>query len=366
MIRTLFVLAAGVALAPGQPLYPLARALGQAPQIARAEQALSVAMSGGGTVPSGLVVALGYQTAKELNSDFWTRRLRRLASEVADGSAILSALDRRSLAEGTSTTAALQLGRALALSPQGPGAATFRTARQHFTDAQLTEITAVVAYYSYAIRLAQALGPQESADDPLPKLGEPILSTARLSTPGPDQLSFLSELRANASPVFRLLFYVPQKGRSLLRLDAAVTSSASSDSRMPRLLAAFTSAHVNSCRYATTSAVHALLAAGVPAKKIAGAVESDRVYSASEAAVVAFARKVTIQPEAVTPADLRALEKTVGKRVAFDVLMASAWSALWQRLSDGIHLPPNPAAQRSYREVFGQEFPQVSEGQRKP
>ncbi|MFM2223773.1 MAG: hypothetical protein RLZZ78_2030, partial [Armatimonadota bacterium] len=126
------------------PAYMLAAANAN-PDSAKSLAKLVKTVLFGGTLPATIKLAMAVQTAKQLGSPYATAHFQRLATAAGPST------DRRK-------ATALLYARNLTQNAHGITDAQFTEARQQFNDAQLIELTMVVCFLNFFVRLVQGLG----------------------------------------------------------------------------------------------------------------------------------------------------------------------------------------------------------------
>jgi alkylhydroperoxidase family enzyme len=69
---------------------------------------------------------------------------------------------------------------------------------------------------------------------------------------------------------------------------------------------------------------------------------------------VDFARKLTRQPNSVTDGDFEKLKKEFGEQGATEVVLQTGAFAFMNRFTDGLRLPSEDEAVKTYQEVYGE------------
>jgi alkylhydroperoxidase family enzyme len=90
--------------------------------------------------------------------------------------------------------------------------------------------------------------------------------------------------------------------------------------------------------------------------KLMAMKKDDDALTPRERTAVFFARKLTRDPVSVTDADYATLSKEFGNRGASDVLLQTCAFAFMNRFTDGLRLPSEDEAVRTYREVYGSNW----------
>ena len=69
-----------------------------------------------------------------------------------------------------------------------------------------------------------------------------------------------------------------------------------------------------------------------------------------------FARKLTAEPWSLTDVDYSELEKTFGKQGAVEVVMQTCNFAYMNHFTDGLRVPSEDEAVKTYSEIFETDF----------
>ena len=64
-------------------------------------------------------------------------------------------------------------------------------------------------------------------------------------------------------------------------------------------------------------------------------------------------RKSTVQPKSITDADFEKLKKEFGEQGAFEVVLQTGAFAFMNRFTDGLRLPSEDEAVKTYQEIYG-------------
>ena len=123
-----------------------------------------------------------------------------------------------------------------------------------------------------------------------------------------------------------------------------------------KLHVSFAVSVLNDCRYCTLHQVLGLRRLGVSPAKLVSMKKDDSQLTPRELAAVTFARKVTRAPAAVNDEDFRALKSEFGEQGATEVLLQTAAFSFMNRFTDGLRLPSEDEAVRTYRETYGADF----------
>ncbi len=87
--------------------------------------------------------------------------------------------------------------------------------------------------------------------------------------------------------------------------------------------------------------------------------KDDSQLTPREMAAVTFARKITSEPAKLTKADYDALVKEFTPQGALEVLLQCGNFAYMNRFTDGLRLPSEDEAIKTYLETYGQSFEKV-------
>lgn len=313
----------------------------------------------GGTLPSTLKVAMAEQTAKEIGSPYALAHFKRLANAAGP------CTDRR-------MATALMYARNLTLKAHGITDAQFVAARQQFNDAQLIELTMVVCFLNFFIRLVQGLGVQPEAwlastKPALPPRVTNHLSTARVTLASDDELSAgqaIIERWAPGAPGNSLGVGIPNSVRAMIHVPD-IYQAWSGKPQPPRpnsvprstlLQVSLAVSKLNGCRYCVLHQISGLRKQGVDVAKLVALEKSDAALNPDERAAVVFARKLTSAPASITEADRVALAAHFPGALAYDVLYQVCRFAFMNRFTDTLRLPSEDEAVNVYKETFGKSY----------
>jgi uncharacterized peroxidase-related enzyme len=132
--------------------------------------------------------------------------------------------------------------------------------------------------------------------------------------------------------------------------------------RETQLQISFAVSMANGCRYCTLHQVAGLRRLNVEPAKLIAMQKDDSALDAREKACVLFARKLTKTPSAMDDGDYAALRATLGSdQEAADAVLQTCMFSFMNRFTDGLRLPSEDEAVRTYNEVYGphayQQFP---------
>jgi AhpD family alkylhydroperoxidase len=313
----------------------------------------------GGTLPATLKLAMAVQTAKQLGSPYAIAHFQRLT--IAAG----ASTDPR-------TSAALAYARNLTADAHGIKDPQFVAARQLFNDAQLIELTMVVCFLNFFVRLVQGLGVQPEAwltstKPALPPRVTNHLSTARVTLASDDELSAgqaILERWAPGAPGNSLGVGIPNSVRAMIHVPD-IYQAWSGKPQPPRpnsvprstlLQVSLAVSKLNGCRYCVLHQISGLRKQGVDVAKLVALEKSDAALTPDERAAVVFARKLTSAPVSVTEADRVALAAYFPGALAYDVLYQVCRFAFMNRFTDTLRLPSEDEAVNVYKETFGKSY----------
>lgn len=96
--------------------------------------------------------------------------------------------------------------------------------------------------------------------------------------------------------------------------------------------------------------------------KLMAMAKDDSQLSPRELVAVTFARKITRDPAKLTKADYDALVKEFQQQGALEVLLQCGNFAYMNRFTDGLRLPSEDEAIKTYQETYGKSFEEVRKG----
>jgi AhpD family alkylhydroperoxidase len=343
-----------------------------APQFARLVRAVLY----GGTLPPETKMGVALRVSQQLNSPYAAAHASRWLRASQHGREILAAVRAERVGSlGNAEQLALTYADSLTRGIHDVSDADFARTRAAYNDAQLIELTMAVCFFNYFARMSEAFG--------LPV--EPWALDGRTATPSsvnayrqpPARVALISdeELAATAAtvaaskepqrPAAGLGLGVANSQRAMLRVpDIALAWRAygqavrenASIGRDIQLQVSFAVSLVNGCRYCTLHQVLGLRRLGVSPSKLVSMKKDDSQLTPRELAAVTFARKVTRAPASVTDEDFRTLKAEFGEQGAAEVLLQTAAFSFMNRFTDGLRLPSEDEAVRTYQETYGSDF----------
>jgi len=313
----------------------------------------------GGTLPAKIKLAMAVQTAKQLGSPYAIAHFQRLAASVG------TSTDPR-------TPTALAYARNLTADAHGIKDPQFMAARQQFNDAQIIELTMVVCFLNFFVRLVQGLGVQPEAwlKTTKPSLPAPVtnhLTAARVALASDDELSAgqsILDRWAPGAPGNSLGVGIPNSVRAMVHVPD-IYQAWSGKQQPPRpnsvprstlLQVSLAVSKLNGCRYCVLHQISGLRRQGVDVAKLVALEKSDAALNPDERAAVVFARKLTAKPSGITEADRAALAMHFPGAHAYDVLYQVCRFAFMNRFTDTLQLPSEDEAVNVYQETFGKSY----------
>ena len=320
----------------------------------------------GGTLPASLKLAMGAQIAQQCQAHYALAHVQRLA-KVVRGSDPRTAL---------ATRYATDLTRDV----HGVSDEAFNAINTRFNDAQVVELTMETCFFNYFSRLTIGLGvvpePWLATSPPqVPSQEISALTMARVALASDAELAMAGALleRAKSGAANSLGIGIANSQRAMVRVpdiyDAwmggfgapRAAGSPPAPVIVPRttmLQVSLAVSQANGCRYCVLHQVQGLRRQGVEIGKLLALEKSDSALSPDEKAAVDFARKLTKAPGTLTEADRAVLQKSFPGPAAFEVLHQTCRFAFMNRFTDGLRLPSEDEAVKTYREVYGGNFPE--------
>jgi AhpD family alkylhydroperoxidase len=123
-----------------------------------------------------------------------------------------------------------------------------------------------------------------------------------------------------------------------------------------KLHVSFAISLANGCRYCTLHQVLGLRRLGIDPAKLAPVAKDDSALTPRELTAVAFARKIKREPAKLTKDDYAALVSKFKEQGALEVLLQSCNFAYMNRGADGLRLPSEDEAIKTYQETYGKSF----------
>ena len=343
-----------------------------APQFARLVRTVLY----GGTLPPETKMGVALRVAQQLNAPYAAAHASRWLRASARGREVLGAVRAgRPGTLGQPERLALSYADSLTRGIHDVTDADFARTRAAYNDAQLVELTMAVCFFNYFTRMSESLNlpvepwalegdvatPASVAAYRRPHARVALISDEELAATA----AAVAASKSPQSPAAGLGLGVANSQRAMLRVpDIALAWRAygqavregASIGRDIQLQVSFAVSTANGCRYCTLHQVLGLRRLGVSPAKLVSMKKDDSQLTPRELAAVAFARKVTRGPASVTDEDFRALKTEFGEQGATEVLLQTAAFSFMNRFTDGLRLPSEDEAVRTYRETYGSDF----------
>lgn len=349
----------------------MAQATKSAPQYATLVQTFVF----GGTLAPETKMAMGLRIAQMYNSPYlyaqtsrWLRASKRGRELLADWQ------NRRS--QAASEKLAIDYAEKLTNDVHGVTDTDFAEVRSVFNDAQIVELTMTTCFFNHFVRLAEALNlPVETwvLEDKAPK--PPVFTafsvpSARIALVSDKELDagslalVAAKTAPAAAPQSGLGIGVANSQRAMMRvpdLQAAWRDFGNQNrqtwsiERNIQLQISFAVSMANGCRYCTLHQVLGLRRLGVDPKKLMAMRKDDAALLPRELIAVEFARKLTKRPASVSDEDFAKLKKEFGEAGAVEAILQTGNFAFMNRFTDGLRLPSEDEAVRTYQETYGDE-----------
>jgi AhpD family alkylhydroperoxidase len=327
-----------------------------------------------GELEPELKSAMGLRVAQTWGTPYVAVHIERLLRATPRGQGLLKAIEANDLSSlSPADRLALQYADWLTPDVHGVSDDDFRTVREYFNDSQVVELTLTVCFFNYFTRMAEGFDlPVETwaldstaniqappADPPIARVG--LITDAEMKETHEMQEALTnpknpaSSWRIGFANSMRAMLRSPEIAAAWRDYGTAVRQSASID-REIQLQVSFAVSMANGCRYCTLHQVLGLRRLGVSMSKLMAMKKDDDALTPRERTAVFFARKLTRDPVSVTDADYATLSKEFGNRGASDVLLQTCAFAFMNRFTDGLRLPSEDEAVRTYREVYGSNW----------
>lgn len=314
----------------------------------------------GGTLPAPLKLAMGLRVAELCGASYFKAYLGRLAKATTGAASERTAL-------------AVRYAEALTKDIHGVSDTTFGQLKSQFNDAQMVELTMVTCYLNYAARLTIGLGvaPEPWLATTRPRVPAPTehgLTAARVTLASDDELKMIvavQERFTKPGPGNSLGVGIPNSVRAMVRVpdlyEAWMGKQPAKPGVVPRstlLQVSLAVSKINGCRYCVLHQVVGLRKQGVEVGKLLAMEKDDSALTPEERAAVVYARKLTKTPGSVTTADWAALQRAFPGSAAYEVLHQTCRFAFMNRFTDGLRLPSEDEAVKTYLETYGRTFPE--------
>jgi AhpD family alkylhydroperoxidase len=167
---------------------------------------------------------------------------------------------------------------------------------------------------------------------------------------------------ANSQRAFLLVPGISRRWRAY----TTTTRIYESVNRELKLHVSFAISMANGCRYCTLHQVLGLRRLGVDPSKLMAMVKDDSALTRRELTAVTFARKITREPAKLTKSDYEALVSEFKEQGALEVLLQCGNFAYMNRFTDGLRLPSEDEAIKTYHETYGKSFEALREPKKQP
>lgn len=334
-----------------------------------------------GTIAPETKMAMGVRIAQIYGSAYLAVHMQRLLRASERGQKLLAALKTNDLAAlSAGEQAAIRYADLLTRDVHGVSDAEFQKTGALFNDSQVVELTMTTAFFNYFLRFCEGTNlPLEkwALEEPVAKIIAPKFEppVARVSLVSNEQMSLGAETLgaaetqskspnglgigiANSQRAFML---VPNITRAW-RTYTGASRDYNQVTREIKLHVSFAISMANGCRYCTLHQVQGLRRLGVQPSKLMAMAKDDSQLSPRELAAVSFARKITREPAKLTKADYDALVKEFQPQGALEVLLQCGNFAYMNRFTDGLRLPSEDEAVKTYQETYGKSFEEVRKG----
>ncbi len=352
------------------------RALAVKPAIVKPFAHLIRTFAYGGTLSPALKLAMATRIAQVNRSAYGAVHLARLLRNTGpDGDALLARLRANQLEQlAPADRLALRWAELQTQDIHGMTDDEFRQLRGYYSDSEIVELTFTVCVFNYFTRMVDGLGlpvepwvldaaqkpaaaPSWTRDRTPPRVA--LLSDAEIEGSG----SLLQTARRPVAGNAGLGIGMANSQRAMYRVPALAEAwrqfgAANGDSSVGRdilLQVSFAVSMANGCRYCTIHQVVGLRRLGVDPTKLLAMEKDDSALTPRERTAVVFARTLTASPSTVTDADYARVKKTFQEVGALEVLLQTCNFSFMNRFTDGLRLPSEDEAIKTYREVYGRE-----------
>jgi AhpD family alkylhydroperoxidase len=329
----------------------------------------------GGSVAPETKIAMGLKIAQIYNSGYLYAHTNRWLRATDKGQNLLKSWeDQKSFTEAEKI--ALDYAAKLTDDIHGVSEQDFAKTRGFYNDSQVIELTMTVCFFNHFVRFAEATNlPVENwvLNDKSPRIADSINKTiapsARVALVSDVEMSQTQTILENAKQAKtqpasqglglgiansqRAFLRVPALGQAWREFGFQNRQNWTID-RNIQLQISFAVSMANGCRYCTLHQVKGLRGLGVDPKKLLAMKKDDSALTPRELTAVEFARKLTKQPNSVTDADFEKLKKEFGEQGATEVVLQTGAFAFMNRFTDGLRLPSEDEAVKTYQETYGE------------
>lgn len=326
----------------------------------------------GGTVAPETKMAMALKISQIYNSSYLFSHSSRWLKASEKGNAVLANLkSNKPLSE--SEQIAIRYAELLTKDIHGVSDVDFAKTRAVYNDSQIVELTMTVCFFNYFTRMVEALNlPVEdwvltaNAKTPenLPRFSAPNARIALVSDKELDAGSLaLANAKQTQDPKQSLGVGIANSQRAMMRVPdfqvvwrefGTANRAGWTIDRNIQLQISFAVSMVNGCRYCTLHQVLGLRRLGVDPTKLLAMKKDDSALTPRELIAVEFARKLTKEPNSTTDADFAKLKAEFGEQGALEVIMQTGNFAFMNRFTDGLRLPSEDEAVKTYQEVYGE------------
>lgn len=322
----------------------------------------------GGTIPPETKMLMAWKISEIYGSQYLAAHSKRWLSTTVKGKNLLESKSNEA------EQVAVKYAELLTKNIHGVTDEDFAKTREFYNDSQIVELTMTVCFFNYFTRLVEGLNlPVEDwvTNDLSPKTPETIkrnlIPNARVSLASDDEMALMQKMvDANKTPQApgqslgvgiansqRAMVRVPDFHQAWRDFGAANRTTWTID-RNIQLQISFAVSMVNGCRYCTVHQVVGLRRLGVDIKKLLAMKKDDSSLTPRELTAVEFARKLTENPTSTTDADFAKLKNEFGEQGATEVIMQTSNFAFMNRFTDGLRLPSEDEAIKTYQDVYGE------------
>jgi AhpD family alkylhydroperoxidase len=327
----------------------------------------------GGTISPETKMAMELKISQIYGSGYVYAHAKRWLSASEKGNLILANLSSNKPLPDPEQLA-VRYAELLNNSILGVTDADFAKTRAVYNDAQIVELTMTVCFFNYFTRLVEGASlPVEDwvTNDKSPKTPEMFAKkstpNARIALVSDDEMSAVQKQielsKASQTPAQGLGIGIANSQRAMIRVPdfqqtwrefGTVNRAGWTIDRNIQLQISFAVSMVNGCRYCTVHQVLGLRRLGVDVKKLLQMKKDDSALTPRELTAVEFARKLTKTPTLTTDADFTKLKAEFGEQGALEVIMQTGNFAFMNRFTDGLRLPSEDEAVKTYQETYGE------------
>lgn len=329
----------------------------------------------GGSVSPETKMAMGLKIAQIYSSPYLYAQTNRWLRATDKGQTLLKNWNnQKSFSDAEKI--ALEYAEKLTNDIHGVTDADFAKARGVYNDSQLIELTMTTCFFNHFVRFVEATNlPVEDwvLNDKSPRLADAINKTNAPSA----RVALVSDVEMSQSQIILDNAKKAQNQPASQGLNLGVANSQRAFLRVPalgqawrefgfqnrqnwtidrniQLQISFAVSMANGCRYCTIHQVKGLRGLGVDPKKLLAMKKDDSQLTPRELTAVEFARKLTRQPNSITDEDFAKIKKEFGEQGAVEVVLQTGAFAFMNRFTDGLRLPSEDEAIKTYQETYGE------------